>query len=94
VVIAVNYIDYGLGVLKVVSPHFPKTLLATNIPHCKSYIFVGHFFNIKANCWNRCQLFPKFQLVEDGGLSGGIETNHEDSHFLIEGEKSAPYFGY
>jgi hypothetical protein len=25
----------------------------------------------------------ELKLVEDGGLSGGIETNHEDSHLLL-----------
>jgi hypothetical protein len=27
--------------------------------------------------------FSKLQLVKDGGFTGGIETNHKDSHFLL-----------
>lgn len=26
--------------------------------------------------------FTKFELVEDGGLTGGIKTDHQDSHLL------------
>lgn len=25
----------------------------------------------------------KLELVEDGGLAGGIETNHEDAHLFL-----------
>lgn len=27
--------------------------------------------------------FTEFQLVQDGGLSGSIKTNHKDSHLLL-----------
>ena len=30
--------------------------------------------------------FTKFQLVKDGGLSGCIKTNHQDSHLLLAPE--------
>ena len=25
----------------------------------------------------------EFEIVEDGGLTGGIETNHEDAYFIL-----------
>jgi hypothetical protein len=27
--------------------------------------------------------FTKLQFVEDGGLSGGIETDHQDTHLFL-----------
>jgi hypothetical protein len=27
--------------------------------------------------------FTKLQFVENGGLSGGIETNHQDTHLFL-----------
>jgi len=28
----------------------------------------------------------KLELVEDGGLAGGVEADHEDAHFLLAEE--------
>lgn len=33
-----------------------------------------------------CDDFAELQLVEDGGLSGGVQTNHQDSHLLLAPE--------
>ncbi len=30
--------------------------------------------------------FAQLQLVENGGLSGGVQTNHQDSHLLLPPE--------
>lgn len=27
--------------------------------------------------------FPELELVQDGGLTGGIETYHQNSHFFL-----------
>jgi hypothetical protein len=35
------------------------------------------------DCGNGGDDFTELELVEDSGLSGGIETNHEDSHLLL-----------
>jgi hypothetical protein len=38
---------------------------------------------LRTNCGNGGDNFTKLQLVKNGGLSGGIETNHQDSHLLL-----------
>ena len=30
--------------------------------------------------------FTELELVQDGGLTGGIETNHQNSHFFLRKE--------
>jgi hypothetical protein len=35
------------------------------------------------DCGNGGDDFTELELVKNGGLSGGIETNHEDSHLLL-----------
>ena len=35
------------------------------------------------DCGNGGDDFTELQLVQNGGLSGGVETNHEDSHLLL-----------
>ena len=34
------------------------------------------------NCGDGGDDFTELQLVEDGGLSGGVKTDHQDSHLL------------
>lgn len=36
--------------------------------------------------WDGCDDFTKLQLVQNGGLSGSIQTNHQDSHLLLSPE--------
>jgi hypothetical protein len=40
----------------------------------------------RTDCGDGGDDFTELQLVEDGGLSGSIETDHENSHFLLSPE--------
>ena len=40
----------------------------------------------RTDCGDGGDDFTELQLVEDGGLSGGIETDHENSHLLLSPE--------
>jgi hypothetical protein len=42
-----------------------------------------HAVGLRTNCGNSGDDFTELQLVKNGGLSGGIETNHQDSHLLL-----------
>lgn len=33
-----------------------------------------------------CDDFTELELVENGGLSGGVQTNHQNSHLLLPPE--------
>ena len=39
--------------------------------------------NVKPDGWNSSHHLTKLQLVEDGGLTGGIEADHKDAHLLL-----------
>lgn len=32
---------------------------------------------------NRGLTFAEFELVKNGGLTGGVKTDHEDAHFFL-----------
>ena len=91
-VVAVDHVNNCLGVLEVVPPHLSKTLLTTHVPHREGNVLVGNLFHIESDSWNGSELLTQFKLIEDCGLSGGIEAHHQDAHFLVEGKQSAPYF--
>lgn len=38
---------------------------------------------VLTDCGDSGDDFTELELVENSGLSGGIETNHEDSHLLL-----------
>lgn len=41
---------------------------------------------IHTNSGNSCHNFTQFKLVQDGGLTSGIKTNHEDTHLSLTKE--------
>ena len=51
--------------------------------HSRHYCSQVQTRMLLTDCGNGGDDFTKLQLVEDSGLSGGIETNHEDSHLLL-----------
>ena len=40
----------------------------------------------RTDCWDGGDDLTELQLVENGGLSGGIETNHQNTHLLLTPE--------
>ena len=47
------------------------------------YVLVLHSLNIEADGWDGRDDLAEFQLVEDGGLAGGIEADHQDPQVLL-----------
>lgn len=46
-------------------------------------VLVLHGLNVKANGGNSCHNLTKFELVKNGGLTSGIETNHKNTHLRL-----------
>lgn len=44
------------------------------------------FVSRLTNGWDSCDNLTKLQLVKNCGLSGGIQTNHQNSHLLLSPE--------
>jgi len=82
-IVAIDNEDDALGVLEVVSPERSDLVLSTHIPHGKLDVLVFHSFDIKADGRNGGDDFTQLELIQDGGLSGGIETDHQNAHLLL-----------
>ena len=56
--------------------------LAADVPRVELNVLVLESFHVEADGWDGVDDFSELHLVQDGGLACGIETDHEDSHFL------------
>mmetsp|Transcript_86548 Transcript_86548/g.137360 ORF Transcript_86548/g.137360 Transcript_86548/m.137360 type:complete len:203 (+) Transcript_86548:191-799(+) len=91
-VIAVNHIDEPIGSLVVVAPQGADLVLASHVPHGEGQVLVLHSLHIETNSWNSSHNFTQLQLVQDGRLTCGIQTHHQDSHLLLA-DHALPYLG-
>jgi len=82
-IVGVNDEDDALGVLEVVSPERSNLVLTTNIPHGELNVLVFDSLNVEANGRDSGDNFTQLELVQDGGLSGSVETNHQNTHLLL-----------
>ena len=55
-------------------------------PHSERDVLVLHSLDVEANRRNGGDNLTQLELVEDSGLAGGIETNHQDAHILLTEE--------
>lgn len=85
-VIGVNNKDDALGVLEVVSPQRSDLVLSTDIPHGEGNVLVLDGLNVETNGWDGGDDLAKLQFVQDGGFTGGIQTNHQYSHLFVAKE--------
>jgi hypothetical protein len=67
---------------KVMPPERTDLVLTTDIPDVELDVLVGDALDVEANGGNGGNVLAELELVEDGGLSGGVETEHEEAHFL------------
>jgi len=81
-VVGVDDEDETLRVLVVVSPEQSDLVLTTDIPHVERDVLVVDGLHVEANRGDGVDDLAELHLVEDGGLARGVETNHQDSHFL------------
>ena len=82
-VVGVDDEDDALGVGVVVSPQLSDLVLTAHIPNVERDVLVADLFYIESNGWDWGNDLTELQLVEDGGLTGGIEADHQNSHFDI-----------
>lgn len=82
-IVAVDDEDDALGVLKVMSPQGTDLVLATDIPHRELNVLVLDGLDVETDGGNGCDDFTKLELVQNGGFTSGIETNHQNSHLLL-----------
>lgn len=82
-IVGVNDEDDTLSVLEVVSPQRTNLVLTTDIPHSELNVLVLYSLDIEADSGDGGDNLAKLKLVEDGGFTSGIKTNHQNSHLLL-----------
>jgi len=85
-VVGVNHENNTLGVLEVVSPQRSDLILSTDIPDGERDVLVLDSLDVETDGWNGGDDLTQLQLVQDGGFTGGIQADHQDSHFLVAKE--------
>jgi len=82
-VIRVNNKDDALRVLEVMSPEGADLVLSSYVPDGEGDVLVLDGLNVEADCGDGGDDLAKLKLVENGGLTSGVETNHQNSHFFL-----------
>lgn len=85
-VVGVNHENDTLSVLEVVSPQRSDLILSTDIPDGERDVLVLDSLDVETDGWNGGDDLTQLQLVQDGGFTGGIQADHQDSHFLVAKE--------
>lgn len=63
-------------------PQGTNLVLTADIPDVKLDILVGDRLDVEADGGDGGDVLAELELVEDGGLAGGVEAEHEEAHFL------------
>jgi len=82
-VIRVDHEDDTLGILEVMPPQRSDLVLPTNVPHCELDVLVLDSLDVEADSGNRGDNLTKLELVQNGGFSGSVKTDHQNSHLFL-----------
>ena len=74
-IVAIHNKDQTLSVLKVMSPERANLILSTDVPHRERNVLVLHGLDVETDRRNRRHDLTELELVQDGRLTGGVETN-------------------
>ncbi len=64
------------------SPQRSNLVLSSDIPYVELDILVCDGLDIEADSWNSSNILVELEFVQNGRLSGSIETQHQQSHLL------------
>lgn len=65
---------WGPRTAEIVPPQWTDLILTTNIPDVEFDILVRDSLDVEADGGDSSDVLAQLELVEDGGLSGGIKT--------------------
>ena len=85
-VVGVDDEDNTIGVLEVVTPEGAELILTSHIPHGELEVLVLDGLHVESDGGDGGDALAELQLVQDGGLTGGIETDHKDADLLLAEE--------
>lgn len=85
-IVGINDEDDAVRVLEVMSPERSNFVLSSNVPNGEGNVLVLDRLDIETNGGNGGDDLTELKLVENRGLTGGIESDHENSHLLFAKE--------
>ena len=85
-IVGIDDEDDTLGVLVVVTPQRTDLVLTTDIPHGEGDVLVLDSLDVETDGGDGGDDLSKLQLVKDGSLTGGIESDHQNTHLLLTEE--------
>lgn len=80
---AVHHEDEALRPRVVVPPEGPDLVLAAHVPHVELNVLVGDGLHVEAHGGDGGDRLAQLQFVEDGGLAGRVQAQHQDPHLLV-----------
>ena len=79
--------DLGLTAV-VMPPERSDLVLSANVPDVELDVLEVDRLDVESDGGDGCDLLLDLEAVEDRGLSGGVESQHQDAHFF--GPKHLP----
>lgn len=67
---------------EVMSPKRTNLVLTTDIPNVELDVLVCDGLNVETDGRNGRHILAELELIENGGLSSSIETEHQQAHLL------------
>jgi len=68
------------------APERANLVLAADVPHGEGDVLILDRLDVEANGGNGGDNLAKLELVQDGGLAGGVQTYHQDAHIPLAEE--------
>ena len=89
-IVGVDDKDDAVRVGIVMTPEGSNLVLATDVPDGEAEVFIVYGLNVEANGRDRRHSLAQLELVEDGGLAGRVEADHEHPLFGPSAEQRQP----
>jgi hypothetical protein len=64
------------------SPQRSDFVLSTNIPHIELDVLICDCLDVETHCRDSCDILVQLQFVQNSCLSGSIQPEHQQAHFL------------
>lgn len=67
---------------KVMPPERADLILAAHVPNVELDVLIGNGLDVEPNGRDCGDILAELELVENRGFTGGIETEHKNTHLL------------
>lgn len=85
-IVRVDHEDQTLSVLEVVPPERADLVLSSDVPHGERDVLVLDGLDVEADGGDSSDDLAELELVQDGRLTGGVQSDHQNAHLLLAEE--------